>query len=202
MSANKYLFVSLICSLVLMTGCAETANRFPVQPQTRDLFDSDIDGVINARDNCVKTPVGAVIDNDGCSLKYKLVEEVATVIMFGFDQDTLSSAQVGNIKASIAKLLQKQRPLLYLIGDTSPEGSDTYNHQLAQRRADEVTRIVIEAGFPSDQIIEQVYYSGNVIPKPLAGRQHRLVAIATWQEQGVEMLWNIFTTQDQILYPQ
>lgn len=201
MSANKYLFASLLCSMFFISGCAETANRFTVEPQTRDLFDSDIDGVINARDNCMKTPEGAVIDNDGCSLEYKLMEEVATVIMFGFDQDTLSPAQIGNIKARIAELLQKQRPQLYLIGDTSPEGSDTYNHQLAQRRADEVTRIVVEAGFPREQIIEQVYYSGNVIPKPLAGRQHRLVAIATWQEQGVEMLWNIFTTQDQILYP-
>lgn len=202
MSANKYLFASLLCSMFFISGCAETANRFTVEPQTRDLFDSDIDGVINARDNCMKTPEGAVIDNDGCSLEYKLMEEVATVIMFGFDQDTLSPAQIGNIKARIAELLQKQRPQLYLIGDTSPEGSDNYNHQLAQRRADEVTRIVVEAGFPREQIIEQVYYSGNVIPKPLAGRQHRLVAIATWQEQGVEMLWNIFTTQDQILYPQ
>lgn len=202
MSANKYLFASLLCSMFFISGCAETANHFTVEPQTRDLFDSDIDGVINARDNCMKTPEGAVIDNDGCSLEYKLMEEVATVIMFGFDQDTLSPAQIGNIKARIAELLQKQRPQLYLIGDTSPEGSDTYNHQLAQRRADEVTRIVVEAGFPREQIIEQVYYSGNVIPKPLAGRQHRLVAIATWQEQGVEMLWNIFTTQDQILYPQ
>lgn len=202
MSANKYLFASLLCSMFFISGCAETANRFTVEPQTRDLFDSDIDGVINARDNCMKTPEGAVIDNDGCSLEYKLMEEVATVIMFGFDQDTLSPTQIGNIKARIAELLQKQRPQLYLIGDTSPEGSDNYNHQLAQRRADEVTRIVVEAGFPREQIIEQVYYSGNVIPKPLAGRQHRLVAIATWQEQGVEMLWNIFTTQDQILYPQ
>ncbi|MCK8045006.1 hypothetical protein MSG37_08925 [Shewanella sp. 1CM18E] len=186
---------SILIGLLLLQGCAETAEPFAVAPQTRDLLDNDIDGVINARDKCAATTKGAIIDNDGCPSPNVTVKEDFRVIMFGFDRDTLDALQADKWRGIIRRLAQKQSPSLYLVGDTSVEGSEDYNHALAKRRVDYITQLAVEQGFPADAIKEEVYYKQNHIPQAVSGREHRLVAVATWQESGTAMMWNIYTSE-------
>ncbi|MGS0676248.1 OmpA family protein [Shewanella sp. 0m-4] len=185
----------LLVSLLLVQGCADTAAPFNVEPQTRDLLDSDLDGVINARDKCAATDKGSVINNEGCPSPTMTEKEDVRVIMFGFDKDTLSRAQANKWRGIIARLAQKQSPSLYLVGDTSVEGSEEYNHALAKRRVDYITQLAIEQGFPASAIKEEVYFKQNHIPQTVAGREHRLVAVATWQESGTAQMWNIYTSE-------
>ncbi len=185
----------ILVSCLFLQGCAETAEPFAVAPQTRDLLDSDIDGVINARDKCADTVKGAVINNDGCPTESTAVVEDFRVIMFGFDKDTLSTEQADKWRGILSRLSQQQSPTLYLVGDTSVEGSEDYNHALAKRRVDYITQLAVEQGFPADAIKEEVYYKQNHIPQAVSGREHRLVAVATWQESGTAMMWNIYTSE-------
>lgn len=185
----------MLLSCLFLQGCAETAEPFAVEPQTRDLLDSDIDGVINARDKCAGTSKGAIIDNDGCPSPEVTVKEDFRVIMFGFDKDTLEPEQADKWRGIIERLAQKQAPSLYLVGDTSVEGSEDYNHALAKRRVDYITQLAVEQGFPASGIKEEVYFKQNHMPQAVSGREHRLVAVATWQESGTAMMWNIYTSE-------
>ncbi len=185
----------ILSSLLLLQGCAETAEPFEVVPQTRDLRDADIDGVINARDNCGGTHSGLIISNDGCPSPTLSRKEAFKVVMFGFDKDTLSPEEDAKWKSVIADLMQRQSPELYLIGDTSVEGSDNYNKALAQRRVAYVRQLALSQGFPAEAIKEEVYYNKNHIPKSVLGREHRLVGVATWAESGEAKMWNIYTSE-------
>ncbi|MGO2011127.1 MAG: hypothetical protein ACTJH9_09770 [Pseudoalteromonas sp.] len=56
----------LATTLVMLTACVSNPVIHSVKYQSRDLYDSDNDGVINARDNCEGTDKEAITDNDGC----------------------------------------------------------------------------------------------------------------------------------------
>ena len=58
----------LLCGAILLSGCAGN-NIVKVEPsvkQLHDLNDLDRDGVIEAREKCANTVLGATIDNYGC----------------------------------------------------------------------------------------------------------------------------------------
>jgi outer membrane protein OmpA-like peptidoglycan-associated protein len=168
-----------------------------VEQQSRDLFDPDYDGVINARDNCLQTPKGAVITNDGCESAETIQHEAARIIMFEFNQYTLTEHEQRRLASMVEKVKAKPELSIVLIGDTSPEGSDEYNHKLAKKRSDEITRLLISQGITESKITVQEYYQkDNMIPASLQGRQHRLVALATWSESGIEMAWHIYTSEN------
>lgn len=182
-------------TLGLITGCAQTAEPYAGQAQSRDLLDTDNDGVINARDNCGQTTAGAMITNDGCPKNINQIRERTKVIMFNFDSSRLSKNEVDKISELLHKLMNLPEAKLLLIGDTSPEGSDSYNHALAQRRVDTIHDIAKEIGFPTQSIISQTYDQSDRTPTSISGRQHRLIAVAQWQESGTQMMWNIFTSE-------
>lgn len=182
-------------TLGLITGCAQTAEPHAAQAQSRDLLDTDNDGVINARDNCGQTTAGAMITNDGCPKNLNQIRERTKVIMFNFDSSRLSKNEVDKISELLHKLMNLPEAKLLLIGDTSPEGSDSYNHALAQRRVDTIHDIAKKIGFPTQSIISQTYDQSDRTPTSISGRQHRLIAVAQWQESGTQMMWNIFTSE-------
>ncbi|AQS38210.1 outer membrane protein/peptidoglycan-associated (lipo)protein [Shewanella psychrophila] len=187
------LFIALTLSLI--SGCAQTAEPYADQAQSRDLLDTDNDGVINARDSCSETTMGAIISNDGCPESLNQVQEKTKVIMFDFDSSQLSKNEVDKISELLHKLMDLPEAKLVLIGDTSPEGSDSYNHALAQRRVDTIHGIAKEIGFPTQSIVTQTYDQIDRTPTSIKGREHRLIAVGQWQVSGTQMMWNIFTSE-------
>ncbi len=195
MKKPSTLALPALMSLLILGGCAiEPGAGFEPQPQSRALSDIDHDGVIDARDKCETTPTGASISNSGCETTTASSRKVNRVIMFGYDQDTLPDGERAELIALMRKLGDKQGAELVLIGDTSPEGSESYNHALAQRRSEYLKAMALEAGLSASQLKEEVYFERNQIPNELQGRDHRLIAVARWQEAGVDMDWTIFTS--------
>ncbi|BAJ03792.1 OmpA family protein [Shewanella violacea] len=192
---NTISSVLITLTLGLMSGCAQTATPYPAQAQTRDLLDTDNDGVINARDNCRQTTSGAMINNDGCSKSLNQIQERTKVVMFDFDSSHLTNSEVGKVSELLGDLMNLPEARLLLIGDTSPEGSDSYNRALAQRRVDTIQELAKEVGFPTQSIISQTYDQSDRTPTSISGREHRLIAVGQWQESGSQMMWNIFTTE-------
>ncbi|WP_028774817.1 OmpA family protein [Shewanella waksmanii] len=185
----------LIAICTILYGCADTAAPYEQQQQSRNLNDQDFDGVVNARDECADTPIGAIIDNKGCSITEVAFAEQTKIIMFGFDQDTLSTAERNKVAELIDKLKGLPQAKLLLVGDTSSEGSDNYNHQLALRRIETVKQVALTQGFPLQRIESETYDELRHIANPVSGRQHRLIAIGQWQHDTVAKQWNIFSSE-------
>ncbi|MEZ9142057.1 MULTISPECIES: OmpA family protein [unclassified Shewanella] len=185
-----------LCLLALtLSACIETPRPALVEQQSRDLYDLDTDGVITARDLCLSTPDGSVINNDGCESSTTVEKQASRVVMFEFDKHTLTTYESERLAKMVNAVKHYQDARIYLIGDTSPEGSDAYNHELAKKRAAEITRIIVAQGINEQQITSQVYFESNMIPNAIRGREHRLVAVAKWQESGIEKAWHIFSTE-------
>ncbi|WP_144211389.1 OmpA family protein [Shewanella donghaensis] len=192
----KYTYLISAClASLLLTACIDTPKPAWVEQQTRDLTDTDTDGVIAARDLCLTTPDGSVISNDGCERTTTTDKRASRVVMFEFDKHQLTRYESERLAKMVDAVKHFPDAKIYLIGDTSPEGSDAYNHQLAQKRAAEITRLIVNQGVEQQQITTQTYDESNMIPAAMNGREHRLVAVAKWQESGVEKAWHIFTTE-------
>lgn len=195
MTHTRHLLSVAIIATLSLTACIQTPEQYQVKDQTRNLFDNDLDGVINARDLCAETVVGAVINNDGCPNTAGSAKEASREILFEFDKDVLTDAEYARLVNMIDRFKTFPEAKVYLIGDTSPEGSDEYNHKLAERRVAEITRILVSQGVNPNNITEQVYFESNIMPQSYQARKHRLVAVAKWSESGTEMSWNIFTSE-------
>ncbi|MFV0573937.1 MAG: OmpA family protein [Vibrio sp.] len=124
----------------------------PLANHTNDLADADADGVINARDLCADTLVGAVIDNNGCPTVASNQEENKLHILFANDSIVIPSSYYSHIR-NMKDFLDKY-PQLHIVlnGYASPVGPRAHNVWLAQNRADNVYKALIDAGISRDRI--------------------------------------------------
>lgn len=185
---------SLLIALLLTLGaCASDPVLYAPQEQSRDLYDSDVDGVINARDNCVQTQLDAVTNNDGCPSETEIPEHEVKVIDFGFDKDTLTPQEQVKVIELAEYLRVHSTKQVYLIGDTSIEGTEQYNQKLAQRRIKTVTDILKANGVSADRFETETYEYPIHMPKELAGRKTRLIAVLSVpNSKGFEKKWPLY----------
>jgi len=189
----------LTLCLISLSGCVTDpelySNQEPLQEQTRDLNDIDLDGVINERDLCAETPNDAVISNDGCEKLTGRPKVKFREIDFAFDESSLSDFEYKRV-VEIAVFLNKYPETeLYLIGDTSIEGSDAYNEKLAKRRIATVHALLIKNKVSPKRLMEESFSVTKHIPEKLKGRHTRLIAVLKWpgDYKDYEVEWNIFT---------
>ncbi|GAL09865.1 hypothetical protein JCM19233_842 [Vibrio astriarenae] len=107
----------------------------PVPNQTFDLLDDDRDGVINARDMCPGTPIGAEIDNEGCGTMSASRSQMQIYILFANDSDVINPPFINQIRDMAMFLKDFPQTSIELKGYTSKVGSDEYNLELSKRRA-------------------------------------------------------------------
>lgn len=186
--------------LVGLSGCVTAPELYTEQYQSKDLDDADDDGVINARDLCPETPLDAVINNDGCPNTSDRPKINFRVILFGFDEDFLTEEEERRV-VEIAQFLNKYTvPDVYLIGDTSIEGSKSYNDKLAQRRIATVNKILLENNVDEKRLKKEVFSLENHLPEALKGRSTRLIAVLKWPDgyKDYEVEWTIFTEREKL----
>lgn len=69
-------FITLILTILVLSGCANNlVNIEQTVIQKYNLSDLDRDGVIEARDKCSGTLLGASVDNSGCSNVQNIVTD-------------------------------------------------------------------------------------------------------------------------------
>jgi outer membrane protein OmpA-like peptidoglycan-associated protein len=84
-------------------------------------------------------------------------------VLFKSDESTLlSSARVKLDQVATALLAIRARNLI-VEGNTDSQGSDAYNQNLSQRRADAVRDYLVERGYPADHIQSRGRGEGNPI---------------------------------------
>jgi outer membrane protein OmpA-like peptidoglycan-associated protein len=191
-------FIALLC-ITSIAACVTDPELYseqsPAIEQTRDLADLDLDGVINERDLCADSPYDAVIDNDGCPTLTGRPKVKYRVIHFGFDKYSLSTREYKRVLEMADFLKKFTETSLYLIGDTSEEGSDSYNQALAQRRINSVLDVLMKQGINSERFKQEIYSFKNHIPDELKGRNRRMIAVLQWPDdfKDYEVKWNIFS---------
>lgn len=105
--------------------------------------DSDGDGVFDNKDRCPDTTRGAKVDNDGCPIPLK--EEICIIlnIEFDFDKATIRPEYHNEIKKVADCMTEYPDTNAVLEGHTDSEGTEEYNIDLSQRRADAVKEYLV-----------------------------------------------------------
>jgi OOP family OmpA-OmpF porin len=108
-------------------------------------LDSDKDGVIDELDKCPNTPKGFAVDKDGCEL----------VFNFSANFDTNKSDIKDEFRANIdrfAKFLETSAYDVEIQGHTDSVGSEKYNQNLSQKRADAIKNYLIKLGIEKSRL--------------------------------------------------
>jgi len=112
-------------------------------------LDTDGDGVYDYMDKCPRTPRGAVVDDRGCW--------VIEGVHFDTDEATIKP-QARPVLNAVASVL-KQNPGLKVEvqGHTDSRGTDAYNMQLSERRAQAVVEYLGNAGIDTSRLQAEGY---------------------------------------------
>lgn len=126
--------------------------KTPSAKQISDLTDDDRDGVVNARDLCPETPLGAQIDNDGCGLEVTEEEERQLRILFANNSYDVSPVFSDQIRA-MADFMDKYRSAsIEIQGYASKTGNPAYNLKLSKKRAFAVEQELLSYGIKPERI--------------------------------------------------
>ena len=118
-------------------------------------LDSDGDGIPDNNDKCPATPKGAKINNVGCW--------VLNSVLFDINKATIKSAAFSELD-NIVDILNNQPKLsIELQGYTCSLGSDAYNLQLSDKRANAVKDYLISRGIDNSRVTAKGYGEANPI---------------------------------------
>jgi OOP family OmpA-OmpF porin len=126
--------------------------------------DTDGDGVADYLDACVDTPQGTQVDKHGCPKGVKEVASLTLNILFGVDKAEVTPFHSNDLNKAAAFI--KKYPMYKVVveGHTDAQGSDVYNQELSQHRAESVRdALVNKYGFPASQVSATGYGEGQPV---------------------------------------
>ncbi|WP_245957863.1 OmpA family protein [Marinomonas piezotolerans] len=165
---------------------------------SQKLADADKDGVINVRDMCPNTPMGAKVDNNGCSEKSSKLLSLDLKILFSSGKYDVKPQYYGEIKKLADFLKANPTSSVVIEGHTDDVGNANYNLALSQNRADAIANVLVERfGIPRSRV-EGIGYGEE---KPIAtndtasGRElnRRVVGEVFARKTADIERWNIYS---------
>ncbi|MFD2179847.1 OmpA family protein [Veronia pacifica] len=196
----------LLFTSIAVSGCAADnaffATDIPVMPDTtaqlKDLRDFDNDGVIEAREDCENTILGAQVNNDGCPKEEIGERSLRLDVKFANNSDKLTSEYSKNLE-ELARFMNKDKSVVVEIeGHASSVGAAAYNQRLSQRRATAVAEALVNNYGINASRVRAVGY-GETRPliegnTDIAHQQNRRVmATLNTQFERTLMKWNVYT---------
>ncbi len=128
-------------------------------PTVAAIGDADNDGIPDNQDRCPNTPAGAKVDRDGCWAFHG--------VFFDFNKATIKAAYTNTFDNAI-KILQLNPSLTVEIqGHTDSIGSEDYNLDLSEKRAESVKQLLVDSGISSSRITTKGFGES----KPVASNQ-------------------------------
>jgi outer membrane protein OmpA-like peptidoglycan-associated protein len=187
-------------SILFITSCAQ--NDIIMQEdhvlQVQNLDDYDNDGVIEARDTCDGTVVGASIDNYGCGSQTSSIEPLKINLKFTNNSYSLPSSAYERIN-ELAEFLNKHPKLQVNIeGHTSKVGGVTLNQQLSEKRAKALATVLVnDYNIAAERVSSAGYGFEKLEVKGDTDEAHamnrRIMAELTHVKYVDDMKWTIYT---------
>ncbi len=116
-------------------------------------LDSDRDGTPDYKDLCPGTPLGVIVDADGCPLGGENILSL-TGVNFAFDSAMLTPEAEMTLDEAVALMKETDEVLEVRVeGHTDSIGSDQYNMDLSQRRAESVVQYLVDNGVNPARLI-------------------------------------------------
>jgi len=193
----------ILLPLLFLAACSTQVIDMTEQPtlQKYDLSDPEADGVITARDKCLDTYAGALIDNDGCGTES--VDTVRRHLEINFDHDAyVVKDEYFSEIADLADFMTKYPQVQVVIeGHTSMVGSAEYNQALSEKRAEAIKTILIDSFSIAAARISAVGYGFEQLlvegdNEAAHERNRRIVAELSIDESYVNMKWTIYTVDE------
>lgn len=199
---NKYIptYLTIIMTTLLLSACADTrvVTLENSVEQQFNLVDDDSDGVIQAREKCNGTTMGASVDNDGCGTKISTIKPLQINIKFERNSSEIPAAAYAEI-SKLADILGKNSAINVLIeGHTSKIGTTALNKTLSNARAEAVA-LVLENDFAINKSristigygFERLEAMGDTEQDHAVNR--RIMAEISNIENIDELKWTIYT---------
>lgn len=115
--------------------------------------DADGDGVLNEVDQCPDTAAGARVDEVGCNLQLEETVRMTLKLVFPSNSAQLQAQHRPEIRRVADFLREYPDTEVTLIGYTDSQGSESYNQQLSQRRAESVANYLrTEYSIPASRL--------------------------------------------------
>jgi len=124
--------------------------------------DSDGDGVYDDADDCPNTPPGTDVDSRGCpppepeadpdEVLREAVEEARLTVYFEYDMDDVATHYDDELQALVALLADHPNLNVTIEGHADNVGSEGYNIELSERRANAVGDRLVAFGVSSVRI--------------------------------------------------
>lgn len=113
--------------------------------------DDDGDGVNNCADQCPSTPAGVAVDASGCPKAGETLLRLHGV-NFAFDSAKLSPESEAVLDEAVQELNDAPNVSVRVEGHTDSIGSEAYNLELSQRRAEAVVDYLVARGIEAGRI--------------------------------------------------
>lgn len=196
---NKTIYSALIASFFL-TACISGERNYidtPKPEQSADLRDDDYDGVINSRDTCPNTPIGAEISNRGCAEYVEHSNKKNLKILFANDSSEISPIFKTEIRTMAEFLAEYPETSIQLQGFASKQGNTEYNEHLSRLRAASVRVALVEYGVDPTRIETIGYGETKLVDGGDTPVSHalnrRVIATVIGFKGDIVDEWNIFT---------
>lgn len=194
---KNWTFLALVLPLAACTSLTSEPERDTVAAY--DLTDLDRDGVITARDNCLDSAGGALVDNDGCQGNESQALQQDLIILFAHDKADITPKYQDEINQMANFMEQNPHLWLLLEGHASKVGSEQYNLALSKRRAVAVRKALMQAGVSGERL--DIIGYGESQPllmeegEQAAAANRRVVGALTSSREGVRMRWNVYSVE-------
>ncbi|MED5526333.1 MAG: OmpA family protein [Pseudomonadota bacterium] len=192
--------ILMLASAIGLAGCAvhDTVAYDQHTAQVNDLTDPDSDGVINARDKCADTLMGAEIDNYGCGDRADNIQRFDLKVLFANDSDYIDPRYYSEIGKVADFMKQYPEAKLTLEGHCSKVGSADYNVALSQRRVDAVAKVLEQQFSIAKDRVKTVGYGFNrpldtSMTEEAHRKNRRVVAELSGAKNLPVMQWTIYT---------
>jgi len=139
-------------ALVDQNGCAYDTDKDGVYDGI-DMCQQTPPGVTDYKDLCPNTPKGVIVDQDGCPLAGEKVLSLEGV-NFAFDKATLTDDAKQILEEAVSVLKDTDSVVEVRVeGHTDSIGTEAYNKQLSQERAQSVVDYLTSRGINGSYLI-------------------------------------------------
>lgn len=166
-----------------------------------NIADQDKDGVVNIRDFCPDTVIGAQVDNDGCPTEAVIDQSINLKVLFDTGRYDVKPTYYPEIQKIATILMSNPNSTVVIEGHTDDVGEADANLTLSKNRVNEIALVLIRQFGVDRNRIRGIGYGET---KPIASNEdpegrfqnRRVIANIYSAQTTQEKRWNIYSVDN------